>query len=191
MPLSNIESTLFESVEFCLALLGTLPVPVYLVTNEDKIVTLSSQSCSEGKNLNICCAHNPNSADSAWGMKTSGCSFCKIVTKVRQHGTKMCEKTTWMAYTNGEERELTVRIHALPIKISDQDLIIVAVEDITELEILKGLLPICVSCNKIHDTKANEWTRIDEYITDNSAAKFSHGMCPVCAKDMLDELDGK
>ena len=44
---------------------------------------------------------------------------------------------------------------------------------------LEGILPICAYCKKIRD-KGEQWVRLEEYVTDHSAAKFTHGMCPDC-----------
>jgi len=52
---------------------------------------------------------------------------------------------------------------------------------LTKVKTLKGLLPICCSCNKIRD-KNESWTDVDIYISRNSDAEFSHGYCPDCEK---------
>jgi K+-sensing histidine kinase KdpD len=50
-----------------------------------------------------------------------------------------------------------------------------------EVKLLEGLLPICASCKKIRDEN-REWQVLEAYITRHSQAKFSHGVCPDCAK---------
>lgn len=50
-----------------------------------------------------------------------------------------------------------------------------------EIRVLRGLLPICSFCKKIR-TSDNSWEQLEQYITDHSEAKFSHGFCPACAK---------
>jgi hypothetical protein len=47
-----------------------------------------------------------------------------------------------------------------------------------EVEQLTGLLPICAFCKKIRSS--GEWVQIERYISDHSAAEFSHGYCPEC-----------
>jgi len=44
---------------------------------------------------------------------------------------------------------------------------------------LEGILPICAACKKICE-KDGAWVSIEEYVSDHSAARFSHGMCPDC-----------
>jgi phosphoserine phosphatase RsbU/P len=49
---------------------------------------------------------------------------------------------------------------------------------------LEGLLPICASCKKIRDAQ-DAWHPIEGYIARHSEAKFTHGLCPTCAKKCL------
>ncbi|MDR3765147.1 MAG: hypothetical protein P4M01_13750 [Acidobacteriota bacterium] len=55
-----------------------------------------------------------------------------------------------------------------------------------EMRTLKGLLPICSSCKKIR-TDGGEWVQIERYISQNSEAEFSHGLCPHCLSVYLPE----
>jgi|GEM_PF-5675040 len=52
---------------------------------------------------------------------------------------------------------------------------------ISKIKTLSGLIPICTSCKRV---KNNEgvWGQIEVYISENSDAEFSHGLCPDCAK---------
>jgi hypothetical protein len=49
----------------------------------------------------------------------------------------------------------------------------------TELQTLRGLLPICGFCKKIRDP-AGDWQRLEKYIQDRTDARFTHGVCPDC-----------
>ena len=51
---------------------------------------------------------------------------------------------------------------------------------------LEGFLPICAQCKKIRkpdsDPKRMEsWQPIESYISERTAAEFTHGICPECA----------
>lgn len=59
-------------------------------------------------------------------------------------------------------------------------------ESMTQIKVLSGLLPICASCKKIRDDHGY-WKQIESYIRDHSEAKFSHGICPDCAKELYPE----
>jgi len=52
---------------------------------------------------------------------------------------------------------------------------------------LRGMLPICSECKKIRDDRGY-WNRIESYLSQHSDVKFSHGICPDCAKKLYPEL---
>jgi len=60
-------------------------------------------------------------------------------------------------------------------------------ESLTNIKILRGLLPICSSCKKIRDDKGY-WNMLEVYIRDHSEADFSHGLCPDCIKRLYPEF---
>jgi PAS domain S-box-containing protein len=60
------------------------------------------------------------------------------------------------------------------------------VQDITEIKLLRGILPICSSCKKIRDDEGY-WTRIESYVYKYSDAVFSHSLCPGCAHKLYPE----
>ena len=56
-----------------------------------------------------------------------------------------------------------------------------------QVRTLEGILPMCANCKKIRmegakATDPGAWVPVDSYITGHSEAKFSHGICPECAK---------
>ena len=57
---------------------------------------------------------------------------------------------------------------------------------LAELRTLSGLLPICANCKKIRDDQGY-WQQIEEYISEHSAATFSHGICPECLQVLYPE----
>lgn len=50
---------------------------------------------------------------------------------------------------------------------------------INELRILRGIIPICSYCKRIRSDDG-DWQHVERYVTENSEAEFSHGICPVC-----------
>jgi PAS domain S-box-containing protein len=55
-----------------------------------------------------------------------------------------------------------------------------------EVQVLKGLLPICASCKRIKD-EHETWQVLEAYIQAHSGAKFSHGICPQCMRKLYPE----
>ncbi len=52
---------------------------------------------------------------------------------------------------------------------------------------LHGMLPICGKCKKIRKDDGY-WEQIEEYISTNSDATFSHSLCPDCMQELYPEL---
>jgi hypothetical protein len=58
---------------------------------------------------------------------------------------------------------------------------------LTQVRILRGLIPICAWCKRIRNDEGY-WQQLEAYIRDHSEADFTHGMCPDCAKEAEDSL---
>jgi hypothetical protein len=58
-----------------------------------------------------------------------------------------------------------------------------------EIKILEGFIPICAGCKKIRQDI--DWKILEEYISENSLAKFSHSICPDCARRLYPEFADK
>ncbi|EKD33729.1 MAG: hypothetical protein ACD_75C02615G0002 [uncultured bacterium] len=63
-------------------------------------------------------------------------------------------------------------------------------EALDQIKALTGLLPTCASCKKIRDTEGN-WVQMETYIQNHSTARFTHGICPVCAKQLYPDVYDK
>lgn len=60
---------------------------------------------------------------------------------------------------------------------------------LAKVKLLSGFLPICASCKKIRDDQGY-WQQIESYISHNSEAVFSHGICPQCLQELYPEYCG-
>ena len=61
-------------------------------------------------------------------------------------------------------------------------------ETLSRVKQLEGIISICSYCKKIRND-ANSWDQMETYISNHSEALFSHGICPECYKQQLDELN--
>ncbi|SLM27986.1 Protein with response regulator receiver domain [Desulfamplus magnetovallimortis] len=57
-----------------------------------------------------------------------------------------------------------------------------------QIKTLEGLIPICSHCKNIRSTEQT-WVKLEEYIQKHSDARFSHGICPDCAKKYYKEFN--
>ena len=58
----------------------------------------------------------------------------------------------------------------------------------SQVKQLSGLLPICCVCKKVRDDQ-NYWQQVRSYISRHTDARFSHGYCPDCFKNALQEIE--
>ncbi len=58
---------------------------------------------------------------------------------------------------------------------------------LSQVKQLSGLLPICSSCKKIRDDQGY-WNSLESYFNSHSEVKFTHGICPECAKKLYPDL---
>ncbi|MHC1697792.1 MAG: hypothetical protein AB9919_06995 [Geobacteraceae bacterium] len=79
------------------------------------------------------------------------------------------------------EEELLVSHAALQSHVVELEKVL------SEVKVLKGLLPICSSCKKIRDDQGC-WNHLEDYIDTHSEATFTHGLCPGCALQMQKEI---
>ncbi|QWV92352.1 PAS domain-containing protein [Geomonas oryzisoli] len=62
-------------------------------------------------------------------------------------------------------------------------------ETLARTKSLEGMISICMHCKKIHDNNES-WEQLETYLTENSDAQFSHGICPDCYKRHYSEQLG-
>lgn len=60
-------------------------------------------------------------------------------------------------------------------------------EALDTINALENILPICSNCKRIRD-QDNQWHGMEDYITERSHTKFSHGLCPDCAHKLYPDF---
>ncbi len=53
-----------------------------------------------------------------------------------------------------------------------------------ELDLFRGMLPLCASCKKIRD-KTGYWEQLESYLQNHLHVGYSHSFCPECAEHLL------
>ncbi len=75
-----------------------------------------------------------------------------------------------------------IRIVDLQLQLADR--VRELEEALRHVHQLSGLLPICSYCKKVRDDR-NYWHEVETYVSQRSAATFSHGVCPDCRNGVL------
>jgi len=113
---------------------------------------------------------------------------------------KLKEKTIATGKLLIESRHIRANGASFPVEVSvsrteidGKKYILASARDITdrkkmeeamkEVDTLRGLIPICAKCKKIRDDKGF-WEKVEVYLEKHSAARFTHGLCKDCMKEL-------
>ena len=84
----------------------------------------------------------------------------------------------------GEIRDITARKQSEHKLKAERDKLKKALD---QIQVLRGMLPICAACKKIRDDKGY-WNQIESYIRAHSEAEFSHSICPECSRSLYPDI---
>ena len=100
-----------------------------------------------------------------------------------------CQKRNHAFFTHrlasGELRE--VEAYCGPIYIGESKYLLSMINDVTELKLLRGIIPICAKCKQIRDDQGF-WSQIEAYLSTHTEADFSHSICPDCIEEIYPEV---
>ena len=88
------------------------------------------------------------------------------------------------------ELEIYALITTSPFIFEERPLVLLVIEDISEIAELKRMIPICSVCKKVQDEKES-WFLVEAYFKEHWDVEFSHGFCPECYQIELDKLEGE
>jgi hypothetical protein len=82
-----------------------------------------------------------------------------------------------LALVGGAAAVFEVRVRAM--RSREEELKRRVAEELAQIKVLRGLLPICAWCKRIRDD-AGYWSQIEAYVSRHTQAEFTHGICPEC-----------
>lgn len=119
-----------------------------------------------------------------------GCKDCIVRNSVRKtYATKdvLRRHATLDLVTADGSSSIDAMIVTAPVEYRDVQLVLLMIEDVGDIDRLREIIPICSSCKKVRDDK-HYWQQVEEYVSSHTDIEFSHGLCPDCARKMIDEL---
>ena len=134
------------------------------------------------------CFHAVNSSQGC-GTAT-GCADCVMRKgmELAQGGTGISRQRTRMQLQRGAElRTIEFLVTACPMRFTERPLVLLVLEDITELAELRGLLPICAGCKKIRNDN-QYWEDVTHFLSTHTDLRFTHGLCPECVPKYFPEF---
>jgi hypothetical protein len=97
------------------------------------------------------------------------------------------KKNTMRMVGKGQVVEVNLLVTTAPFAHQDKSLVLLIIEDISELLELKSIVPICAYCKKIRNDEAF-WQDVEKYFKKHLNLDFSHGVCPECADKLYQDL---
>lgn len=120
------------------------------------------------------CGRGPNCKD---------CIIRNAVKKACGGAVVHREKTRMELHAGGMSVEAHLLVTAAAFVFEGMPLVLLTLEDISEVMQLQSLLPICAGCKKIRDDK-QYWESVDRYFNKYLDIEFTHSLCPECIKKL-------
>jgi hypothetical protein len=191
---------ILEKGDLIESILEAIPLPIFLV-DEDVRIFWSNQSAApllpdmdpDRVFLRRCgeVMHCLHAVESNLGCgRTEFCKDCLIRNSVQEsiNGQRVVRKKNKMRMVGkGRVVELNLLVTTAPFTYRDASLVLLILEDVSELMELKNMLPICAYCKKIRDDEAF-WQSVEHYFKAHLSLEFTHGVCPECAKKLLTDV---
>lgn len=113
------------------------------------------------------------------------CRDCVIRNAVTSaiNGEKVVRKRVRFEYSSGgATSEIFAVVTASPFAFEGRQLVLLLLEDISELIAIQDIVSICMKCKKIQGS-GDFWTALESYFKNNWGIDFSHGYCPECGEE--------
>lgn len=130
----------------------------------------SPQGCGHGENCQNCVLRN---------------SFNQAI-----FGEQVVRRRVRMEILNGSGKpaEFYCLVTASPFYYENRKLVLIVIEDISEITGWQRIVPICMTCHKIRDDE-QDWGQAEHYFRRHWDLRFSYGYCPNCAKLAMQDIE--
>jgi PAS domain S-box-containing protein len=175
--------TILEMGNFLRTVLDAIPSPIFVVDDDVRIMAANEAACQmlaikpplmmrkrAGEALN--CIHNGE---------------CIVRGSVYQaiDGRQIVRRKASMELVTADGvSNIYLLVTAAPLEYQSEKLVVLVLEDISDLMELKAILPICASCKKIRN-EDEYWENVENYFKEHLDLDFSHGLCPDCARKLF------
>ncbi len=191
---------LIESNDLLGTIFNAMPLPVFIVDNDVKIMACNRSGASllaadpkmtlrrrAGEMLN--CIHAREVPEGCG--RAPACSDCIVRSSVDTSlkDRKMVRQRARMELEEEGKgnKEIFLLVTASPFDYLGDGHVLLILQDVSELMELKRIVPICASCKKIRNDD-QFWHSVEEYFKKRMDLSFSHGLCPECMQKLYPEF---
>ena len=135
------------------------------------------------------CVHAKGSSEGCGS--TEHCDDCVLrqIAVTLKADTKIVRRLSHMKLDrDGKVEDIWLLVSGSPFNYEGEELVILTLEDVTELSELRRMIPICSHCRKVRDDE-DYWRGVENYLEKFTGVQFSHSICPDCAKKHYPDLD--
>jgi len=136
--------------------------------------------------------HCVHSYESTGGCgKSADCRSCIIRNSVSEalRDGKVSRRRTMMELVDDKaksRKEMMLLVTASPFRYEGKTLVLLILDDVSELMQLQRILPICSYCRKIRNDE-KYWESVEEYFLEHQNLLFSHSICESCMREHFPE----
>jgi hypothetical protein len=192
----DIMNDLALNDELARTMLDAVPLPMFVVDRDLRIFdgNTAGTRFMGGETALLCrlrggeamyCLHAAEAAEGCGS--TEHCNDCVIrncVTASFQGRQLVRQRARMQLAGKDGPRAVELLVTTTPFEHGNDQLVLLILEDITELSELRSLLPICSRCKKIRDDK-DYWHQLEAYLTTRLNVGFTHSLCPDCVAEFL------
>lgn len=186
--------TFLEQAQYRRAVLNAIPSLIFIVDRDLRVIDANSSALTYIDKeadlvLKRLCGevlHCLHEADHAEGCgRTPLCEDCVLraaVNAVCQTNETYRDRHRLRQRRNGTEEFAEFFVTASPLVIEGQMLVLMVLEDVTELLALRHLVTMCSVCSSIRNENG-EWEKVHQYLSRKENIVCSHGLCPSCFEE--------
>lgn len=175
--------------------LDAIPSPIFVVDHDVQIIAYNlaaSQMVHQDPELVIRrrageILHCLHSTETPGGCgRAAACQGCLVRNSVNEavRGQRVVRKRARMELVvEGRTAPIYLLVTAAPFLHQNRPLVMLILEDISELMELKNIIPICANCKKIRNDQ-QYWQGLENYFKEHLDLDFTHGICPECARKL-------
>ncbi len=190
---------LSEMGDIVASVLDAIPSPIFVVDDDVQIIGFNlaaSQMVAQDPEVVIRrrageILHCVHSTEAPGGCgRAEPCKDCPVRNSVNEsvRGHQVVRKRARMELIReGHIVPIYLLVTTTPFIYQDKSMILLILEDISELMELKNVLPICSHCKSIRNDQ-EYWISVENYFKKHLDLDFTHGICPKCAKELYPDL---
>lgn len=184
---------------FLRVLFDTIPL-IALVLDQNLLVTAVNKTAASFFNLKegvitstqggkvLHCIHRYDDIRGCGhGPECANCIIRNTAIQARLGNSVQRAKGKFQLESEEQIEEMNVLVSAAPFLYEDQQLVVIIIEDVSQVTELQGFIPICASCKNIRDDYGY-WSRLEKYIEKKSEVEFTHDLCPDCIEKLYPEI---